>query len=117
MEDLQMPTTGISKPFKSLEDQVDLLESRGLIIDDRDMALEYLQRINYYKISAYSLTLRKNDTFYKNIHFSNIIELYDFDNDFRLNYLKYSIHVETAFKSYIAYYHTREYGPLGYLNN
>ena len=112
-----MPTTGISKPFKSLEDQVDLLESRGLIIDDRDMALEYLQRINYYKISAYSLTLRKNDTFYKNIHFSNIIELYDFDNDFRLNYLKYSIHVETASKSYIAYYHTREYGPLGYLNN
>ena len=42
-----------TKPFLSYEDQVDLLESRGLVIRDREFLLEKLTNIGYYRLSAY----------------------------------------------------------------
>lgn len=47
---------GDTKPFKTIDEQLDLLIDRGLIVTDRDKALNVLSRINYYRLSAYSLT-------------------------------------------------------------
>lgn len=49
------------KVFKTIEQQVELLTSRGLIIPDEDMqmAKEFLLHNNYYRISGYTLTLKK----------------------------------------------------------
>lgn len=41
------------RPWKSFEQQLELLESRGMVIGDRDSALQYLERIGYYRLSAY----------------------------------------------------------------
>lgn len=111
-----MLNTGTTKPFLSFDDQVSLLESRGLIINDRVFAKSVLQRINYYRFSAYSLTLRKNDAFYPSVTFENIYELYSFDMEIRRIFLKYCLYVEVAFRSYIANFHAQKYGPLGYLS-
>lgn len=54
-----MPTTGSVKPFKSYDEQVELLISRGLLVNDKENAKAILKRMNYYRLSAYSLTLRK----------------------------------------------------------
>lgn len=62
-----MPTEGETKPFKTYEEQVALLKSRGLIISDEAEAKDILKRLNYYRLSAYSLTLRKNDEFFPGI--------------------------------------------------
>ena len=53
------------KSFKTIEEQLEILRSRGLTIDDEDVAKEFLLWNNYYRVSGYSLTLRKNDIFYK----------------------------------------------------
>ena len=37
------------KHHKSIEEQIQLLKSRGLIIEDEGAAVEALERINYYK--------------------------------------------------------------------
>jgi abortive infection bacteriophage resistance protein len=37
------------------------LKSRGLIVEDEDFAIRALQRINYYRLSAYALSLKHND--------------------------------------------------------
>lgn len=37
---------GLTKPFKTINEQLDLLESRGLIVCDRDNALDILNRTN-----------------------------------------------------------------------
>lgn len=47
----------------SFEQQVDLLISRGLIIDDRDAAISILKRINYYRLAAYTLPFKVGDSF------------------------------------------------------
>ncbi len=110
-----MLNTGTTKPFLTYDQQVNLLESRGLIIKDHSFAISVLKRINYYRFSAYSLTLRKNDQFYPGVTFENIYDLYSFDMEIRRILLKYCLHVEVAFRSYIAHFHSHKYGPLGYL--
>ena len=44
------------KPFKKLEEQIAILEDRGLIIDDENVAKKSLANLNYYRLSAYTLT-------------------------------------------------------------
>ena len=112
-----MPTINGAKPFKSYDEQIALLRQRGLIIANEDTARVILKRMNYYRLSAYSLTLRKNDTFYPHVSIEDIVELYDFDAEVRKIVLEFSSIAETSARAYISYYHAKEYGPLGYLNN
>lgn len=107
---------GNTKPFLSYETQLDLLKDRGLEIEDYDKALSVLKSINYYRFSGYSITLRKDDAFYPGITFDNIYELYLFDEQFRSLIMKYCGIVEVTFRSYISYYHSQQYTPLGYLS-
>lgn len=104
------------KPYKSIDEQIKILEERGLIIDDGVQAKKILMILNYYRISAYTLTLRKDDHFYKNVHFSDIMQIYYFDMELRalLMYLLES--VEVSMRTFIGHYHAKHYGPLGYLN-
>lgn len=103
------------KPFKSLEEQVEILKSRGLIIEDTQFAISTLKYINYYRLSAYSLTLRSNDKFTECATFENVMQLYNFDGDLRNCLMKYCSIVEVSFRTYISYVHSKKYGPLGYM--
>ena len=71
------------KGFKTIEEQMEILRSRGLTIDDETQAKNFLLRNNYYRISGYSLTLRKNNTFSKSATFQNIVDIYHFDHEQR----------------------------------
>ncbi len=42
-----------NKPWLSYEQQLDKLIENGLIIDDRNKALSFLERIGYYRLSGY----------------------------------------------------------------
>lgn len=105
------------KPFKTIEEQIEILRSRGLIIKDNKFAYDTLLHINYYRLSAYSLTHRNNDTFDDNATFENIVQLYKFDESLRAILLKYCSIVELSFRTYISYIHSQKYGALGYLNH
>ena len=48
-----------TKWFESSENLVNLLESRGLQICDRNKAIQYLDNIGYYRLSAYMYPLLK----------------------------------------------------------
>jgi abortive infection bacteriophage resistance protein len=41
----------------TFEEQIEILRSRNLIIDDNQEAINILSRVNYYRLSAYMLTL------------------------------------------------------------
>ena len=96
-----MPTTGNTKPFKSYEEQIAILKSRGLIINDNENAKAILKKMNYYRLSAYSLTLRKNDVFYPGVTIEDIVALYDFDADLRKIVFEFSAVAETSARAYI----------------
>ncbi len=107
----------LCKPFKSTEEQIELLKDRGLEISAERYAFDILRKLNYYRLSAYSLTLRIDNRFYEGISFDKIVELYNFDSEFRHIILKYTPDIEFSFRVYIAYHHTQKYSPLGYLDS
>lgn len=91
------------KPFKTIDEQVDLLLKKGLIIPDYDYARFVLSECNYYRLSGYTLTLRKNDHFYKNVTFENVMQLYYFDKDLRLFLLDLLEDIEISLRTHVAY--------------
>lgn len=48
-----------SKPHRSYEQQLTLLESRGLVVADREGGLALLRRVGYYRLSAYVYPFRE----------------------------------------------------------
>lgn len=95
---------------------MDILRSRGLAVVDEAQAKDFLLRNNYYRVSGYSLTLRKNDVFYEGATFQNIIDICLFDHELRHILLKYLETIEVQMKSIFACEFTKVHGPAGYLN-
>ena len=106
-----------TKEFKNIDEQIALLQSRGLHIDNLERAKSFLYNNNYYRISGYSLTLRNHDVFFENAKFQNIIDIYEFDYNLRHILLKYIEVIEVTIKSIYSYEFSQKYGPTEYLNN
>lgn len=105
------------KEFKTTEEQIELLKSRGLTVNDYQASKSFLLRNNYYRVSGYSLTLRNHDVFYAGVSFQNIVDIYQFDHEMRHILLKYLEIIETAVKSVFAYEFSKSYTSLGYLDS
>jgi abortive infection bacteriophage resistance protein len=103
--------------FKSIDEQIDILEKRGLTIRDKDFARDFLLKNNYYRISGYSLTLRNHDVFYSGTSFENIVDIYNFDRIIRNILAKYLEIIEVSIKSIYAYKFSEKYGGDGYLSS
>ena len=41
------------KPWLAFTEQLDVLQARGLEVEDRAAALDYLERLGYYRLSGY----------------------------------------------------------------
>lgn len=105
------------KEFKTIDEQISILKSRGLTISNYENAYDFLYKNNYYRISGYTLTLRNHDIFYKGVDFQNIIDIYEFDHELRNILLKYIEVIEVMLKSIYAYEFSKKYGPNGYLDS
>lgn len=72
------------KASLTLEEQISLLKSRGMIIEDDIQAKRILSYVSYYRLSAYSLGLRdQNDVFHDNVTIEKIYHIYLFDESLR----------------------------------
>jgi abortive infection bacteriophage resistance protein len=80
-------TRPFTKPALSAEQQVELLRSRGLVIDDALAACERLGKIGYYRFSGYALPFEiegnpRTHRFRPGYRFEDIIAIYEFDRSF-----------------------------------
>lgn len=105
------------KKFETLERQVEILKSRGLIIENEDSAKDFLLKNNYYRVSGYTLSLRKNDQFFLNITLDKVKDIYYFDRALRNRLLALIAEIETTVKSIYAYRFAERYGPYAYLDD
>ena len=105
------------KPATTFEQQIEIFRNRNLIIEDEEEAINFLKRVNYYRFTGYTLTLKENDRFFDGITFSHIQRLYEFDKKFRCLLLEVLEDIEISFRTHIAYHHAHKYGPLGYLES
>ena len=105
------------KSKKTYEEQIEILRTRGCVIDDEGECKRQLSRINYYRLSAYFIPYKNDaDTYTVQISFQKIVDTYEFDRKLR-NILMLALEeVETNLRSKLAYYHAHKYGALGYMD-
>ena len=111
----------MNKTFKTLDEQVDILKNKGLVIDDVERAKEILLRENYFFISGYRhLFFRSNENkkFIQNTNFREVYGLFNFDRQLRNIIFKNILIIENNIKSVISYNISRNYGitEKNYLN-
>ena len=78
-----MEKVKFNKPALTVEKQIELLKSRGLIINNIEFAISILSNITYYRLSAYMKYFQINDVFKTNTTFEDVINLYNFDKDLK----------------------------------
>jgi len=105
-----------SKPPLLYTDQLALLIRRNLTCDDHPRAIEWLQRIGYYRLSAYFIPFRetRTDTFRAGVTLDDIIALYKFDGGLRLITMQAMDRIEVAVRAVITYQLAHMLGPFGY---
>ena len=98
------------KPWKSIDEQMDLLGRRGMSFQDRELARNFLERVGYYRLSGYFYPFRKTDghgrrtdEFLEGSRFEDVVALYVFDRKLRLLTMDAIERIELAIQVDIAY--------------
>lgn len=73
----------IMKKAKIVEEQLQILEKRGLVIENRDRAIEILRNINYYTLTGYFFPFKQGEKYQNGTSMNLAIKLYHFDNEIR----------------------------------
>lgn len=101
------------KEFKTLEEQINILRDKGLIINDVDKAENLLLRENYFFINGYRhifIKSNKDKTFIKGTTFEELYAVFQFDRSFRNILFKNLLIVENNLKSVMSYRLSKRYG-------
>ena len=94
----------IVKLHKSIDEQIELLKSRGLIINDEGLAKKTLLNINYYRLSGYLYQFKlENGKYEAGLTFERLLDLYTFDSKFT-RILMYALeNIEETLKTRFSY--------------
>lgn len=106
------------KEYKSNEELIDYLSSKGIIISNKKDALEKIERYTYYSIvNTYKNIFKdKNGDYINNVSFDDIYAIFEFDKNLKNIVLKYCLEIETVIKSIMANQISKIYGIKDYLN-
>ena len=103
----------VPKVFKTIEDQIKILRSRGLRVDSRHKTIllheNYYNIINGYK-KPFLASCGPNETYLRGTSFKEIIALYEFDRSLRYITLRRLLKMETHIKSVVAYVFSKYHG-------
>ncbi len=103
----------MNKEFKNLEEQIAILEFKGMTIEDKEYAKEVLLRENYFFLNGYRHLFLKSETdkkFLPGTTFNELYSLFLFDREFRNIIFKNLLLVENNAKSIISYQLSKKYG-------
>ena len=114
------------KPHLTYEEQLNLLEKRGIKIKNKEAASFKIQNINYYKIKEFAEPFKiieeieENGNIikkekYQNISFEGIINRFYTDKNLRIYLLEAIEKVELSIKTKLGYIFGKYYGGYGYL--
>ena len=83
----------MEKNFKTVEEQIEILKMRGIIINNK-IAKEILTENNYYYLingykDLFIDNYNKEEKYIENVSLEEIYALYKFDGELRMNLLRY----------------------------
>ena len=109
------------KEFKTIDQQIDILKKKGLIVDDESKAYDILLKENYFFLNGYRhlfMNSPSDRTFISGSTFSELYSLFLFDRYSRNIFFKNLLIIENRLKSVISYQMSKKYGykEKDYLN-
>ena len=129
------------KPFKTYDEQLQLLISRGMAVENQARALKKLRDIGYYRLSGFwypcrkflldehgnflpssanPKVMRREEEFLKGTSFDNVLALYLFDKKLRLLMLDALERIEIFMRVLLAHemgkYHPCAYKDVSFIN-
>jgi len=97
------------------DQQLTLLQERGLTVKSPDEAAKFLQQVNYYRFSAYCIPFQRScDVFLPNSTFEKIIELYRLDEELRNSLLALLSPIEIFLRTRIVYELSHGWGAFAH---
>ena len=116
----------MAKSATTIEQQIGLMESRGLGFSDTDKAREILMDIGYYRLGFYLFPFEKSypdlrnrtHEYIESALFEDAVKLYYFDFDLRLLLMRYLNRIEISFRTSLIYYLSNKYNstPIWFVN-
>ena len=101
------------KTFKTLDEQIEILKTRGLVIVDEGKAKDILLRENYFFVNGYRhlfMKSSKDKSFIPGTTFEELYAMFVFDRRVRNIFFKNLLIVENNIKSLISYQLSKKYG-------
>ena len=101
------------KTFKTLDEQIKILQAKGLIISDPEETKDILLRENYFFVSGYRLLFMEsvtNKLFLPGTTFEELYAVFQFDRHIRNIIFKNLLIIENNIKSITAYNLSSKYG-------
>lgn len=108
-----------NKPSRSIDEQLRLLISRGMIFRDVTNAKQWLARISYYRLKGYWWSMQDdfvNHHFKDGSVFEDVIDRYLFDKELKVILFRAIETLEIALRTKMIYHMSQAYGGLWYLD-
>ena len=103
----------VTKSFKTLDEQIEILKNKKLVIGNENYAKDVLLRENYFFLNGYRhLFMDPNNqkVFVEGTRFEEVYSLFLFDRSLRNIMFKYILVIENNLKSIISYVLSKKYG-------
>lgn len=108
-----------TKGAKTIQEQIEILQERGLQIAKPKIAKKYLQNISYYRLGEYWYVMqsdKENHIFKPNSTFEDVIALYNFDAELRLLLFDVIEKIEISLRTKLIYHLSLEFDPWWFQN-
>lgn len=103
-----------TKESLTLQEQIDQLIARGLLITEEDNAIHFLSHISYYRLAGYWWPMqqdKENHLFKPNSKFADVIALYNFDRELRVVLFDVIEKIEISLRTKLIYHLSHEFSP------
>lgn len=110
----------MNKRPKTIEEQIQLLQSRNMSFQDITKAPHFLANISYYRLKGYWWEMQDdkiNHHFRNGSFFEDVIHFYNFDRNFRLIVFNAIERIEIALRTKMIYHLSIAFGADWYLNS
>ena len=103
----------IQQESTTIQEQLDQLKSRCLMVNDEQEAFYHLSNISYYRLAGYWWSMQSdkvNHIFKPNSKFEDVIALYNFDRELRIILFAVIERIEIALQTKMIYHLSHEFG-------
>lgn len=105
-----------NKPALSLDDLLQLVTSKNIVINDPQNAIQCLKTVSYHRLLPYLECLFRNPSHFESCSFDAAWELYCFDRELRLLMNDAIERIEVAFRTSLSETMSYKYSPYWFFN-